>query len=64
MSSSRPRRLAPRATSSKVAAQESECFFETMVPSKAELDALEALLGPALGLADVNHQTERLEFSA
>lgn len=64
MSSSRLRRLAPRATSSNVAAQESECFFETLVPSMAELDALDAMLGPALGLADVNHQTERLEFSS
>lgn len=64
MSSSRPRRPAPKAAGTPRLAACSECFFEPSTLTKAELDALEALLGPALGLADVNHQTERLEFSA
>ena len=64
MSSSRPRRPAPKAAGTPPLAACTEWFIEPGILTKAELDALEAMLGPALGLADVNHQTERLEFSA
>ena len=64
MSRPDPTRRAPRVQyRPTTTCLEVEAFLDPKVVAKAELDALEALLGPDLGLGSVDAASKPFEFS-